>query len=72
MKKVNLLLIALASVMAFSSCNSNKKTETENETETIQTIVTVDKLLTNAEQELDNVVLVEGVCTHICSHGGKK
>lgn len=72
MKKVNLLLIALASVMAFSSCNSNKKTETENETETIQTIVTVDKLLTNAEQEIDNVVLLEGVCTHICSHGGKK
>lgn len=73
MKKVNLLLIALASVIAFSSCNSNKKTsETENETETIQTIVTVDELLANAEQELDNVVLVEGVCTHICSHGGKK
>lgn len=72
MKKVNLLLIALASVMAFSSCNSNKKTETENETETIQTIVTVDELLANAEQEIDNVVLLEGVCTHICSHGGKK
>ena len=73
MKKVNLLLIALASVIAFSSCNSNKKTsETENETETIQTIVTVDELLANAEQEIDNVVLLEGVCTHICSHGGKK
>ena len=72
MKKVNLLLIALASVMAFSSCNSNKKTETENETETIQTIVTVDELLANAEQEIDNVVLLEGVCTQICSHGGKK
>ena len=72
MKKVNLLLIALASVMAFSSCNSNKKTETENETETIQTIVKVDELLANAEQEIDNVVLLEGVCTHICSHGGKK
>ena len=73
MKKVNLLLIALASVIAFSSCNSNKKTsETENETETIQTIVTVDELLANAEQEIDNVVLLEGVCSHICSHGGKK
>lgn len=75
MKKVNLLLIALASVIAFSSCNSNKKTsetKNENETETIQTIVTVDELLANAEQEIDNVVLLEGVCTHICSHGGKK
>ena len=73
MKKVNLFLIALASVIAFASCNNNKKTsETENETETTQTIVTVDELMTNAEQEVDNIVLVEGVCSHICSHGGKK
>ena len=70
MKKLNLLLIALVSVIAFASCNSNKKTETE--TETTQTIVTVDELLANAEQEIDNIVLLEGVCTHICSHGGKK
>ena len=73
MKKVNLFLIAIASVIAFASCNNNKKTsETENETETTQTIVTVDELMTNAEQEVDNIVLVEGVCSHICSHGGKK
>ena len=73
MKKVNLLLIALASVIAFSSCSSNKKTsESENETETTQTIFTIDELLASADQEIDNIVLLEGVCTHICSHGGKK
>ena len=73
MKKINLLLIALASVIAFSSCSSNKKTsESENETETTQTFVTVDELLAGADQEIDNIVLLEGICTHICAHGGKK
>ena len=69
MKKANLLLIALLSIMTFTSCSGNKKT---GETTTEQAPVTVDQLLANTEQEIDNIVLVEGFCTHICSHGGKK
>ena len=69
MKKANLLLLAFISIMAFASCTGNKKTA---EAEVDQTPITVDQILAMAEQEVDNVVVIEGVCTHICSHGGKK
>lgn len=42
------------------------------ETEVGQSSVTVDQILTMADQEIDNTVVVEGLCSHICSHGGKK
>ena len=69
MKKVNLLLLAVISLMTFASCTGNKTTA-ENNAE--QTILSVDDLLAVAEQEVDQPIMVEGVCTHVCSHGGKK
>lgn len=69
MKKQHLLLLAFISLMAFSSCTGNKKTA---DTDVEQTTLSIDDLLAVAEQEIDKVVEVEGVCTHICSHGGKK
>lgn len=42
------------------------------ETEVGQSSVTVDQILTMADQGIDNTVVVEGLCSHICSHGGKK
>lgn len=69
MKKTNLLLFAFISIMVFASCTGNKKTA---EATTDQTPATVDQVLAMAEQEVDNTVVVEGLCTHICSHGGKK
>lgn len=69
MKKVNLLLLAVVSLMAFASCTGNKSTA-ENNAE--QTILSVDDLLAVAEQNVDQPVMVEGTCTHICAHGGKK
>lgn len=69
MKKISLLLISLVAILTLASCTSNKKS---NESETTQTAVTVDELMANAEQEVENTVVLEGLCTHICSHGGKK
>lgn len=70
MKKVNLVVITLISVMVLASC-ANSKRSNEAETKT-KTTVTVDELMANAEQEVENTVSIEGLCTHICSHGGKK
>ena len=69
MKKVNLILLAFISIMVLASCTGNKKTTDSNAE---QTPVTVDEMLAMADQEVDNVVMIEGVCTHVCSHGGKK
>lgn len=68
-KKLNLLLLSLISIMAFTSCTGNKKTAN---TDTMPTILTIDKIMEIAEQEVGNIVVIEGFCTHICSHGGKK
>lgn len=69
MKKQHLLLWAFISLMAFASCTGNKKT---SDNENAETALTVDNLLEVADQNIDETIMVEGVCTHICSHGGKK
>lgn len=71
MKKVNFILIALVTIIAFISCTGNKKND-ETNTSTAPTYATVDEILANAEQKIDDTVLIEGLCTHICSHGGQK
>ncbi len=71
MKKVNFILIALVTIIAFISCTGNKKND-ETYTSTAPTYATVDEILANAEQKIDDTVLIEGLCTHICSHGGQK
>lgn len=69
MKKQHLFFIALISLIAFGSCTGNKnKTNTETES----TPMSVDDVLLAAEEQADNNVTVEGLCTHICSHGGRK
>ena len=70
MRKINLLLLALVSIMAFANCTGNKQQTAE--ADAVQTPISVDEILAKAEQEADNMVVVEGLCTHICSHGGKK
>lgn len=57
------------SAMLFPSCTGNKKAA-NNDTE--KTALLVDDILAVAEHEVDKTVTVEGLCTHICSHGGKK
>ncbi|MFA7082677.1 MAG: hypothetical protein WC135_08710 [Bacteroidales bacterium] len=71
MRKLSLLLIAcigVVSMLTISSCNSNKnKTE-----ETTITTYSVDDLLMKADGLIDTTIIIEGVCTHTCAHGGKK
>lgn len=57
------------SVVLFANCTGNKKTANSDRN---QTALSVDNVLTMAEQETDKTVIVEGLCTHVCSHGGKK
>ena len=69
MKKTNLFLLVIMSVVMFANCTGNKNT-TDNDKEI--TALLVDDVLAVAEQETDKIIVVEGVCTHVCSHGGKK
>lgn len=53
------------------SCNQKKQNES-TETSKVPEIMQVDDLLNNAEALVGDTIVVDGVCTHICRHGGKK
>lgn len=65
--KIKTLLIAVLAVAAsLSACS--KKVEKAIEDESI----TVDSVMAAAPRIIGTEVLVEGTCSHICSHGGRK
>lgn len=67
--------MALATTSLLSACggNRNASSETSDATELrADAPLDVDALLASAESLTDKEVSVEGVCTHICKHGGKK
>ena len=76
--KTNRLTIQLAMaamLFSFTACNNGaKKTAdaTEQQQETTVTTLQVDDVLAKAESLVDQEVAIEGLCTHICSHGGGK
>ena len=71
MRKLSLLVIAcigVISMLSISSCNSNKNKTEQAEISTYS----VDDLLLKAEGLIDTTIIIEGLCTHTCAHGGKK
>lgn len=74
MKKTFLLTSILACTlsMTVTSCGS-KTTENNQSTEvSVRTTISVDEILTNPADYVDKTVTVEGVCSHLCKHGGRK
>lgn len=79
MKNYRLIFIAAIALVAFTiqGCNSKKQknsdpAKTEQTSLTSQKILQVDDLLKEAEAMSGKEVEIEGICTHICKHGGKK
>ncbi len=71
MKISRTILSVLALSCLLISCNQKQRsdsTEIDNTSEIMQ----VDDLLSNAETLVGETVVLDGVCTHICQHGGKK
>ena len=68
-----LIIFCLGITIAFSSCGKKKTTEQNNENTVQQSVnMDVDQLLADAEDLVDQSITVEGICTHICKHGGRK
>ncbi len=65
--------ILLLSALLFISCNGKKSADNRSENDSvISTVFTVDSLLTSAEQLANKTITVEGECSHLCTHSGKK
>lgn len=74
MKKNFLAILAVSALLggAISSCgagSSAPKTATEAAQDTV---MEVDSVLKNGNKLVGQTVVLEGVCTHICQHGGGK
>ena len=79
MKNYQLIFITAITLVAFTiqGCNSKKQknndpAKTEQTSLASQKILQVDDLLKEAEAMNGKEVEIEGICTHICKHGGKK
>lgn len=79
MKKLGLLLIATALMIACSSNNSNnaKKDSCCDKNETKKAAVkaevkTLEQLFNNAEESLNKMITVKGMVSHVCQHSGRK
>ena len=57
--------------LALLSCNGKKNEGNEQEAQAAK-VMTVDEMLAGAEKLVDDTVTVEGLCTHLCSHSGRK
>ena len=79
MKTRRITIIAAIAALVFvgTSCgNKTQKTSQEEVTTVEQSAnsgaLEIDNLLADAESLAGQEVTVEGVCTHICKHGGRK
>lgn len=76
MKIKSILIIATLSVATSVLCacgnRSNKAAATTAEEQTVSEALDIDSLLDKAESLAGQQVTLEGVCTHICAHGGRK
>lgn len=66
--------LCVAAVASLASCGNSGKTEVDVDTTDIASasVLTVDSLLADCGKYLNDTVTVEGVCTHLCKHGGTK
>lgn len=71
MKKTIRIFSAIA-IMAISltSCGGASKQEAASADSTAT--VSVDEVLANPQEMLGKTITIEGVCSHLCQHGGRK
>lgn len=68
MKKTLLALMATASIF-LASCGSKSDS---GQVAVADEALTVDNVLDNAEKYVGDTIVVEGECSHLCKHGGRK
>ena len=71
MKRVIAFAAIAIAAFAAASCGGNAGTKNTTDKQAAAA-VEVDALLADAAKFTDKEVTVEGICTHICQHGGKK
>lgn len=72
MKKTINIILAIALAVFVTACGGNKQEQTAETAENQSDALTVDQVLTTPDEYVDKTVTIEGLCSHLCSHGGVK
>lgn len=74
MKTIILSIITICATMFIASCGGSKSQSLATESNKADSValLTVEELLDSAESLVGSPVLVQGLCTHACSHGAKR
>ena len=70
--KLMILFVAATMLVACGGNNSKKTADKTAETTQVATAMEIDAVLAEAEALAGQEVVLEGICTHICKHGGTK
>ena len=72
MRLKNLFMVTLLGLAAVSCGNSTNTKKSEKQTAETATVMDIDALLAKADSLANQVVEIEGICTHTCKHGATK
>ena len=73
MRKMTFIAMMLGiGFIAFSCKSGNKAANVEANAPAEVTVYQIDDVLANGDELIGQEVELEGVCTHICKHGGRK
>ena len=67
--KLMMAVLFVAACFTLSSCGGGKK---QQQAEEVVAAMSIDDVMAKAGELVDQTVVIEGVCTHTCSHGAKK
>ena len=70
MKKALHFLAAVAVACLATACGGSKSSQAVDETET--GALTVDRVFEQPEEYVNDTISIEGICSHLCAHGGRK
>ncbi|MDE6085716.1 MAG: hypothetical protein K2G40_04875 [Muribaculaceae bacterium] len=70
MKKTLYFLATIAVAFLATACGGSKTQQAADEE--VSEALTVDEVLANADKYNDQTITIEGICSHLCAHGGRK
>ena len=66
LKHLSFAVVAAVFGFLMAACSGSKESTEEN------SVITVDELMANADNLVGDTVTIDGVCSHLCRHGGRK
>ena len=70
--KLNSFLAMVAAALMMVACGNNQNNKAAEEQAEVAQAVMIDQVLAEGEALADQLIEIEGVCTHICSHSASK